>query len=70
MPVLLASSMTREKKSHRAENVLRAEDPQLGEDVLHALHHDLHPRRVPDVGPFITGKSCMEYRLERLALSA
>ena len=39
--------MTREKKSHRAENVLRAEDPQLGEDVLHALHHDLHPRRVP-----------------------
>ena len=47
MIVLLAGSRHRQQESHRAELMLRAENVQIFcENLLHAAHHALHPRRL------------------------
>ena len=46
MIVLLAGSRHRQQERHRVELVLVAENVHVGENLLHAADHVLHPRRL------------------------
>ena len=70
MIVLLAGSRHRQQERHRVELVLVAENVHVGENLLHAADHVLHPRRLLSGRTFLDRQSWIERRLDAAALLA